>query len=55
MTILGAVANAILVALKAAAGLAGGSSVLVADAVHSLSDLVTDILVLFGLRAAAKP
>jgi len=55
VTILGAVANAILVTLKAAAGLAGGSSVLVADAVHSLSDLVTDILVLFGLLAAAKP
>jgi len=55
VTILGAVANTILVALKATAGLAGGSSVLVADAVHSLSDLVTDILVLFGLRTAAKP
>jgi cation diffusion facilitator family transporter len=55
VTILGAVTNAILVALKAAAGLAGGSSVLVADAAHSLSDLVTDILVLFGLRVGAKP
>jgi cation diffusion facilitator family transporter len=55
VTILGAVANAILVALKGTAGLAGGSSVLVADAVHSLSDLATDILVLFGLRVASKP
>jgi cation diffusion facilitator family transporter len=55
VTILGAVANAVLVALKTAAGLAGGSSVLVADAVHSLSDLATDILVLLGLRVASKP
>jgi cation diffusion facilitator family transporter len=55
VTILGAVANTILVALKAAAGLLGGSSVLVADAVHSLSDLATDILVLLGFRAASKP
>jgi cation diffusion facilitator family transporter len=55
VTILGAVTNAILVALKAVAGLAGGSSVLVADALHSLSDLATDILVLLGIRVAAKP
>ena len=55
VTILGAVVNAILAALKAAVGLAGGSSVLVADAVHSLSDLATDILVLLGLRVASKP
>jgi cation diffusion facilitator family transporter len=55
VTILGAVANSILVVLKAAAGLAGGSSVLVADAVHSLSDLATDVLVLVGLRVSAKP
>jgi len=55
VTILGAITNAALAALKAAVGLAGGSSVLVADAVHSLSDLATDVLVLVGLRVASKP
>jgi len=55
VTVLGALANALLTALKAAVGLAGGSSVLVADAAHSLSDLATDILVLLGLRMASKP
>jgi cation diffusion facilitator family transporter len=33
----------------------GGSSVLVADAVHSLSDLATDVVALLSLRVAAKP
>lgn len=55
MTILGAVANVVLVVVKGTIGLIGGSSVLVADAVHSMSDLVSDIVALFGLRAAAKP
>jgi cation diffusion facilitator family transporter len=55
VTVLGAVANALLVGIKGAVGVAGGSSVLVADAVHSLSDLVTDVVALFSLRVAAKP
>jgi cation diffusion facilitator family transporter len=55
VTILGAVANVILVVIKGAIGLVAGSSALVADAVHSLSDLASDIVALFGLRAAAKP
>ena len=55
VTVLAAVANLVLVVVKGAAGLLGGSSVLVADAVHSLSDLSTDVVALFSLRVAAKP
>jgi len=55
VTVLGAVANLILVGVKGGVGLIGGSSVLIADAVHSLSDLVSDVVALFSLRAASKP
>jgi cation diffusion facilitator family transporter len=55
VTVLGAVANGLLVVIKGAVGIAGGSSVLVADAVHSLSDLATDVVALVSLRVAAKP
>jgi cation diffusion facilitator family transporter len=55
VTILGAIANVILVVVKGTIGLISGSSVLVADAVHSLSDFASDVVALFGLRAAAKP
>jgi cation diffusion facilitator family transporter len=55
VTVLGAVANLVLVVVKGGVGLVGGSSVLVADAVHSLSDLASDAVALFSLRIAAKP
>jgi cation diffusion facilitator family transporter len=55
VTLLGAVANAILVVIKGAVGLIGGSSVLLADAAHSLSDLASDVVAMFSLRAASKP
>ena len=44
-----------MVALKLTVGLASGSSALVADALHSLSDLVSDGVTLAGLRAARRP
>jgi cation diffusion facilitator family transporter len=55
VTLLGAVINLMLAAVKGVVGLAAGSSVLVADAVHSLSDLGSDIVTLFSLRVASKP
>ena len=55
VTLLAALANLLLVVVKGGAGLLGGSSVLIADAVHSLSDLATDLVALFGLRVASKP
>ncbi len=55
VTILGAAVNVVLTVVKGLAGVLAGSSVMVADAVHSLSDLVSDMVALFSLRVAAKP
>lgn len=55
VTIIGGVSNALLVAFKFVAGIVGNSSAMVADAVHSLSDFLTDILVLVFVRISSKP
>ncbi len=47
--------NVLLTGLKFAAGILGHSSVLVADAVHSLSDLLTDAAILIGSRFWGRP
>ena len=47
--------NLVLSGLKLFAGIAGNSSVLIADAVHSLSDLVTDAAILIGSRFWGRP
>ena len=54
-TLLGGVANLLLVGVKFAAGIAGRSSAMVADAVHSLSDFITDIVVLVFVGISARP
>lgn len=46
VTVWGAIANCILTLAKVAAGIVGHSSAMVADGVHSLSDLVSDIIVI---------
>lgn len=55
VTWVGAWVNFALGALKIVFGILGRSQVLVADGVHSFSDLVTDFVVLFGLHAANQP
>ncbi len=55
VTLIGLVINVALSALKFAAGIAGNSQAVVADAVHSLSDTVTDVAVLVGVKFWAKP
>jgi cation diffusion facilitator family transporter len=55
VTVLGAILNIFLVLLKFYAGIAGNSRALVADAVHSLSDLVSDAVVIWGLIASGRP
>ena len=42
VTLLGVFVNAFLILLKFFAGIFGGSQALIADAVHSISDLFTD-------------
>ena len=54
ITYLGVIINIILAAVKFAAGFAAGSMALIADAVHSLSDMVTDIVVLLGVHFGTK-
>ena len=54
VTVAGALANLALCAFKMIAGLIGRSSAMVADAVHSLSDLVSDIVVLVMVRISSK-
>ena len=46
--------NAVLIALKLWGGFAGRSRALIADAVHSISDLVSDFIVLIGLHFLGK-
>ena len=55
VTLTGSVVNLLLVGLKAVAGVAGHSAAMVSDAVHSLSDFVTDIVVLVFVRISARP
>ncbi|MCD8185423.1 MAG: cation diffusion facilitator family transporter [Rikenellaceae bacterium] len=55
VTLLGSAVNAILIFLKFAGGILGHSSAMIADAVHSLSDFATDLVVLFFIRISSKP
>lgn len=51
----GFLVNCILAVLKLAGGIIGRSAAMVADAVHSLSDLATDIVVILSFRVVRKP
>lgn len=55
VTIIGSLVNFFLVVFKFVAGFVGHSSAMIADAVHSLSDFVTDIIVLLFVRISSKP
>lgn len=55
VTLIGTAVNALLIVLKLIAGIIGRSSAMVADAVHSLSDFVTDAIVLIFVRIAGLP
>lgn len=55
VTIVGSVVNLFLVGFKLIAGFLGHSSAMIADAVHSISDLVTDVVVLLFVRIAGRP
>ncbi len=55
ITLVGSVVNLALLTLKFVAGILGRSSAMIADAVHSLSDFVTDIIVLVFIRISSKP
>ena len=55
VTLVGSIGNLVLLTFKFVAGILAGSSAMVADAVHSLSDFLTDLVVLVFVRIGAKP
>ena len=55
VTLAGSAVNVLLTGVKFAAGLLGHSAAMLADAIHSLSDLLTDAIVLLFVRISSKP
>mgnify|MGYP002868590795 FL=1 len=55
VTFVGCLGNVLLMVCKLIAGFVGHSSAMIADAVHSLSDFVTDVIVLTFVSVSAKP
>ena len=55
VTLVGGAVNVVLLLFKFVAGIIGHSSAMIADAAHSLSDFVTDIIVLVFVKISHKP
>ena len=55
VTLVGSVGNVVLLTFKFLAAILGHSAAMMADAVHSLSDFITDIIVILFVRVSAKP
>ena len=55
VTLIGSVVNIVLVAFKFVAGIVGNSSAMIADAAHSLSDLITDVVIIVFVRISSMP
>lgn len=55
VTLVGGAVNVLLLVFKFLAGVLGHSSAMIADAVHSLSDFVTDVIVLVFVKISNKP
>lgn len=54
-TIIGAIANIFLAVLKFIFGIVFFSSALIADAIHSFSDLISDVIILASIKISTKP
>ena len=54
-TLVGSAGNVALLTFKLIAGIVGHSSAMIADAVHSLSDFATDVVVLFFVNVGSRP
>lgn len=55
VTVIGSIVNFLLLVFKFVAGFMGHSAAMLADAVHSLSDFVTDLVVIVFVRISNKP
>lgn len=54
-TLTGSIVNVVLLIFKFTAGVIGGSAAMIADAVHSLSDFLTDVVVIVFVKISSKP
>ncbi|MBO5634076.1 MAG: cation transporter [Bacteroidales bacterium] len=55
VTLVGSVVNVVLTAFKFVAGILGRSAAMTSDAIHSLSDLLTDAVVIIFVKISGKP
>ena len=55
VTLVGGAVNVVLLVFKFVAGILGHSAAMVADAVHSLSDFITDVIVVVFIHISSKP
>ena len=55
VTLVGSAGNVMLLTFKFIAGIVGHSSAMIADAVHSLSDFATDVVVLLFVNIGSRP
>lgn len=55
VTLLGSLVNLVLMIFKFVAGIFGHSAAMIADAIHSVSDFATDIIVLAFVRVSHRP
>lgn len=55
VTLVGSLSNFVLLLFKFLAGFLGNSAAMLADAVHSLSDFVSDVIILYFVKIAGKP
>lgn len=55
VTLVGSAGNLVLLTFKFVAGVLGHSAAMIADAVHSLSDFFTDLIVLVFVKVSSKP
>lgn len=55
VTLVGGIVNVLLLVFKFVAGILGHSAAMIADAVHSLSDFMTDIVVIIFVHISGKP
>lgn len=55
VTLVGSIGNLVLLTFKFVSGIVAGSAAMMADAVHSLSDFLTDLIVLVFVRIGARP
>ena len=55
ITLAGSIVNIVLLVFKFIAGILGHSAAMIADAIHSRSDFLTDIIVIVFVRLSSKP